>query len=147
MILCHVRVVKNEIALYQKKCIFFLLLILSKFEYVKMGVLQGFMEVIFFPHWGDDIHYVCKQRLAITAHHQGITSCGKYCSSLMTLVEFRLCFFLPYYVSVGLAVQVKSTNQKINNPETVYKWKASNELVITVFNTWCVLKCPYCVWG
>lgn len=82
---------------------------------------------------GDDTHYVCKQRLAIAAHHQDFTSCCKDCSSLMTLAWFRLLFLLCY-LSASLAVQVKSMNQKINGPQTVYKWKASNKLVITVFN-------------
>lgn len=52
----------------------------------------------------------------------------------MTLAWFRLLFFILRYLSAGLAVQVKSMKQKINGPETVYKWKASNKLVITVFN-------------
>lgn len=60
----------------------------------------------------------------------------------MTLAEFRLHFLSSTLFECGphCASEIYESE---NSPETVYRLKSSNKLVITAFNMYCVLKCPY----
>lgn len=85
-----------------------------------MQFLDAFLSSL---RWCHTLGYEQGQDIAV--HHGDITS--RYSSSLMTPSSDGVSFVLLLcYLSVLLAVQVKSVNQNIDSSESVYKWKASN---------------------